>query len=293
MASKNSPEGGSLALFNLTKTAAAQNVYRLWNMTGTYGNKLSFWGYSANGSLLPAERFSIWDNGDFSFHGNTSVSMVKFAANGYVGIGAGLTTVAEALQINTTIAFHDGGDKVLAYGWSPSTSTDWDPAKFAGELRYNPTIGAISLGTSPTITTFPIIRFFIDKNGSTGLGTTLPSALLHLKDGHIRSEQTTAPTLNGGVVTTPNGITAAAFVTGSTDTKGAITTTGDNNGTNTVITINFNKTCSVTPVVVITPANASAQAYTYFVTAGTTNFTINFKDAGTNAAPSFNYIVIE
>jgi hypothetical protein len=215
MASKNTPEGGGLMLFNLTKTGASQNIYKFWNMTGGYGNKFSIWGYSANGSLLPAERFSIWDNGDFSFHGTTSVSMVKFAANGNVGIGTALIT---------------------------------------------------------------------------------PLALLHLKDGHIRSEQTTAPTVT---TTTQNGITAAAIVAGSTDTKGTITTTGDNNGTNTVLTIKFNKMYTVAPVVIITPVNASGQACSYYVTSyiipspAESGFTFNFKDAGTNATPSFNYIVIE
>ncbi len=287
MCSKNSSEGGAISNYNHTKTTAGQNmIYIQYNMTGGYGNKYSIWGYPQVG--VGAERFSIWDNGDFSFHNTAGVSKIKFTNNGNLSINN--ATPTEIFQIGTTIAIHDGGDKLLAFGYAPTPNTDLDATKFAGELRFNPTIGAISLATSATITSLPLTRFFIDKDGSTGIGTALPSTLLHLKDGHIRSEQTTAPAI---AVSITNGITAAALATGSTDTKGSVTTTGDNTGTNTVITVTFNKVCSVTPVVVITPANASAQAYTYFVTAGTTSFTINFKDAGTNATPSFNYIVLE
>ena len=43
-----------------------------------------------------------------------------------------------------------------------------------------------------------------------GIGTASPTALLHLYDGHIRSQQVTKPTI---AVTTANGITAAATAT--------------------------------------------------------------------------------
>lgn len=128
----------------------------------------------------------------------------------------------------------------------------------------------------------------IIANGNVGIGTTTPTALLNLKGGHIRSEQTTAPTV---AVTTANGITAAAIAANSTDMKGAITTTGTNGGTNTVLTITFNTIFTVAPTVIITPANSSTQACTYFVSSTTTTFVLNFKDGG--ATPSFNYMVIE
>ncbi len=146
----------------------------------------------------------------------------------------------------------------------------------------NATKGKIVMGTSA----------YDEVNNRLGIGTNAPgtNALVHLKDGHIRSEQTTKPTI---AVTTANGITAAAVTTGSSDTKGNITTTGDNTGTNTVLTITFNKAYAVAPIVVISAANATGQICTYFVAATTTTFTLNFKDGVVNATPSFNYMVIE
>ncbi len=111
-----------------------------------------------------------------------------------------------------------------------------------------------------------------------------------INNGHIRTIQSALPTIS---VATQNGITAAAVSSGSTDTKGNITTTGDNNGTNSVITVTFYKTYQIAPIVIITAANAAGQEYTWYVTATTSDFTINLKDGGTNSAPSFNYHVLE
>lgn len=287
MVSKSTNEGGSVSVFNHLKTTAGTMIdYVQWNMTGGYGNKYSIWGYPQTGAGM--ERFSIWDNGEFTFHNTAGVQKIKITNNGYLGIYNSAPT--EPFQIGSSIAFHDGGDKLLAFGWAPTPNTDQDAGNYASELRFTPSNGNISFGISSSITTLPVTRMVLDKNGNLGLGTSGPTAALHFKDGHIRSEQTTAPSIS---VTTQNGITAAALSSGSTDTKGTITTTGDNNGTNTVITVTFNKTCTVSPVVVVSASNASGQAYTFYATAGTTSFTINLKDAGTNATPSFNYFVIE
>jgi collagen type VII alpha len=128
-----------------------------------------------------------------------------------------------------------------------------------------------------------------DNGTYVGIGTTSPTALLHLKDGHLRSEQTTAPTI---VVTIQDEITAAAITSGSTDTKGNITTTGINDAlANTQLTITFNSTYSVAPIVVITPNNEAGRTTTYYVTSTTTSFSIFFQNGG--ATPSFNYFIME
>lgn len=132
-------------------------------------------------------------------------------------------------------------------------------------------------------------RIRISETGNVGIGTTVPAALLHLKDGHLRSEQTNPPTVS---VTTQNGISAAAIAANSSDIKGTITTTGTNTITNnTAITITFNTTYTVAPTVLITAANVNTQSCTYSVSSTSTSFTLNFKLGGSN--PSFNYIVIE
>jgi hypothetical protein len=112
-------------------------------------------------------------------------------------------------------------------------------------------------------------------------------------NGHITSNQTTAPTI---VVTTQNGITAAAVTAGASDIAGQITTTGtNNNGGATVLTITFNKTYTVAPKsVVIQPLNLSGQIifpYVSSITATTFVLTIP-ASASSGATPSWCYMVI-
>jgi hypothetical protein len=113
------------------------------------------------------------------------------------------------------------------------------------------------------------------------------------RNGHLTSNQTTAPTVAVG---TQNGITAAAITAGSTDTNGNITTTGTSTG-GTIFTVTFNQTYTVAPkIVILTPANAAGaapntQPYVSSITA--TTFVVTIPGSGTYAAtPSYNYLVI-
>lgn len=111
-------------------------------------------------------------------------------------------------------------------------------------------------------------------------------------NGHLTSNQTTAPTI---AVTTQNGITAAAITAGSTDTCGTITTTGtNNNGGNTVLTVTFNKTYTVAPkFVVISEVNNSAGIASIFTTTTATTFVLNIiASASSGATPSWAYMVV-
>ena len=112
-------------------------------------------------------------------------------------------------------------------------------------------------------------------------------------NGHITSNQTTAPTIAVG---TQNGITAAAITAGSTDVNGNITTTGTSTG-GTIFTVTFNKTYTNAPkYVALEPANAAAaapntRAFVSSITA--TTFVVTIPASGTYAAtPSYNYAVI-
>lgn len=112
-------------------------------------------------------------------------------------------------------------------------------------------------------------------------------------NGHITSNQTTAPTI---AVTSQAGITAAAVTAGSTDTTGNITTTGTSTGA-TILDVTFHKTYTVAPkFVMLAPANAAAAAPNtgYYVSAiSATTFTITVAAGGTYAAtPSWRYLVI-
>ena len=120
--------------------------------------------------------------------------------------------------------------------------------------------------------------------GCVGIGTSSPIALLHLKDGHLKSEQSTTLSISG----TSFGITPA-LTAGSTDVKGNITTTGTNSGGTSVITVTFGKAYNSSPVVVASCANSSTVLF--YVTSSTTSFSISFANGVT--APAFNYIVME
>jgi|GEM_PF-4919525 len=145
-----------------------------------------------------------------------------------------------------------------------------------------------SNGTNAICTVAPIYE---DGNGFIGIGTTSPTALLHIKDGHFRSEQNVPPTIT---MTLPSGLSGAALNSGSTDMKGIITTTGTTmSGTNTVLTITFNSTYTIAPVVVITAANEVSRYIEFFVTSTVSTFVLDFRSDITRTAPSFNYIVIE
>ena len=112
-------------------------------------------------------------------------------------------------------------------------------------------------------------------------------------NGHITSNQTTAPTIAVG---TQDGITAAAITAGSTDVCGTVTTTGTSTG-GTIFTVTFNATYTVAPkAVILTPANANAAApntmpYVSSITA--TTFVVTIPGSGTYAAtPSYKYLVV-
>lgn len=112
-------------------------------------------------------------------------------------------------------------------------------------------------------------------------------------NGHLYSQQTTAPTI---VVNTQNGITAAAVTAGSTDTAGNITTTGtNNNGGDTLLVVTFNKTYTTTPkAVIIVGTNASgAKSQVYASVVAATAFTVDIPaSASAGANPTFSYFVI-
>ena len=82
--SLTTPEGGALSLVNPTKTGALASEWKLYNMTGTYGNGLSFWRYYASGTNAGAAMF-ISDAGNIS-------------------MGLGTTTASYALQVGGAVA---------------------------------------------------------------------------------------------------------------------------------------------------------------------------------------------
>ena len=72
----NTPEGTGLEIYNDSKSASDKASYwAIHNMTGNYGNKLSFWPYNNNpcvGGIMCAPVLDLWDNGNVTTPLNTA-----------------------------------------------------------------------------------------------------------------------------------------------------------------------------------------------------------------------------
>jgi len=79
--SANSAEGGRVSIMNSSKNGKAgqTNNWALWNMTGGYGNKLSFWRYNGDG-LNAGPALDLMDNGEVVIPGvlNSMSTVPKF-----------------------------------------------------------------------------------------------------------------------------------------------------------------------------------------------------------------------
>ncbi len=138
-------------------------------------------------------------------------------------------------------------------------------------------------------------RMRMTATGSLGIGTTAPvtNSRLAINNGHLQSQQTTAPTVATGAAST------AVALTNATDVAGNISIT-TNTTAGVGATVTFNKTYTTAPIVVIVPAGANgANAATQmvsakiYVTSTTSTFVINFGAAPTATVKTFSYKVIE
>jgi hypothetical protein len=166
------------------------------------------------GSNLANTKLAIWDGrangvafglgvqgGQFRLHlnqvsdrfaflnGADGDEIATFLGTGNVGIGT--AAPQDRLQIGTGMAFHDGGHKVIGFGWSPNSNIVLQEG-YPAEIRWAPTDGFLELGIdstsrtsggSPTIT--PILAL---KRGNVGIGTTAPQAKLQVVGSAIVSD---------------------------------------------------------------------------------------------------------
>jgi hypothetical protein len=139
--------GAAVNITNTDKTAiGTANYWNLYNMTGSYGNKLSFWAYAATNPCaggLCQDTFDIYDNG---------VVFVPF------NLGVGVTP--------------DAGQKIVANGVIHSTSGGF---RFPdGTIQTTAASGAQWAGGSGSISY---------SSGNVGIGTASPAALLDVSGG--------------------------------------------------------------------------------------------------------------
>ncbi|MEW7280856.1 hypothetical protein ABW636_19875 [Aquimarina sp. 2201CG1-2-11] len=116
------------------------------------------------------------------------------ATTGKVGIGT--STPQEKLQIGNAITFHDGGHEIMSFNYSPGgTNKDLDASRYASEIRFDPNLGNLRLGTSSTKTNAPQTRMYITKDGNVGIGSDAsdPNYKLSVK-GKVRAREVTVYT---------------------------------------------------------------------------------------------------
>jgi hypothetical protein len=112
----------------------------------------------------------------------TNYSLILNANGGNVGIGT--TSPSDRLVIGSAFAFHEGGDKVIGLGWSPGSNKSI-LSSYPAEIRFEPSSGRLSFGTSPTIysagTSVSVQqRMAITSQGYVGIGNNSPSATLEI-----------------------------------------------------------------------------------------------------------------
>lgn len=98
-------------------------------------------------------------------------------------VGIGTTSPGDPLVVGS-FAIHDGGNKVIGFGYSPGAARNLLTG-FPAEIRLNPSNGLLSFGTSATsfaLGATPILmpRMSITSQGNVGIGTTSPSVSLQV-----------------------------------------------------------------------------------------------------------------
>jgi hypothetical protein len=220
------------------------------------------------------------------------------------------TTASGEIGLLSEITGSNGNTKIGVYGWAQTSGGTG--ATSIGVVGIGNTSAVaqcgVYAGLSGTAGSIPSVadRAALITNGGTNpnalflgsggvaIGTNFVgvNCALNVKDGHLKSQQTALPNING------TGLTSYTPGASSTDVKGLITTTGSlNNAQTATIIVTYNKpyTGGSVPVVILTPANA-ASAIRYSISSSTpSGFTVHINnDTGAPASNlSYYYMVIE
>ena len=309
--------GGNLYLFSTaTETNSGTTTDRIVvHSTGNVGigttpvNKLDVEGGVAIGPLYSGTN-TVPTNG-LLVQGNvslgTSNNINKLDVASGIAIGSAYAGVSLAPGNGAIIEGNVGiGTTTPANKLTIGTTTQWEnallinPTSFAGSKRASLqtddwTIGQDFQGNGTKDffiyqNSAAAQRLFIGTTGNIGVGTTAPAtnARLALKDGHLQSQQTTAPGV--GAMNT-----SSQSLLNATDIAGNITFTPTSIAAVGSITIVFDKPYVTAPIVVISPTNitAATDLTKVFVSSTISGFSVNFVAGCTAAAHNFSYHVIE
>ena len=173
-----------------TTGVSANGNFRL---SGTTGSHVLDFGLSS------AATYSWLQSRSRSNYG-TNFNLVLNPNGGNVGIGT--TSPGDQLVVGT-FAIHDGGNKVIGFGYSPGASRNLLTG-FPAEIRLDPNSGRLSFGTSATsftLGTTPILtsRMAITSQGNVGIGNISPGATLEIgsSNGSVPGNLILNPTTTG------------------------------------------------------------------------------------------------
>lgn len=279
-------------------------------------NNVSWYGGQIQGSGSTSTFTNValaYIEGAEGFHAGTTLNLVQNNGTNQPSQALGNYLLLSETKCYSTLSIDAGSelDALLSYfgsgsaitnngvlhswqtGWNGTlTCNNGSTTRVQGDIFLNiPTINS-----GATFTNRGILNAAAATLGASAVWAT--NVLLSLKDGHIKSAQTTAPT------TTTNanaGTSASSSVSHATDISGiANLITGNllTTSSGVQMTVNFNKSYNVAPIVILTPANAatatnSSSVGTY-VTSAVGSFSINFANAGPNNTTfAWNYHVIE
>lgn len=173
-----------------TTGATANGNFRL---SGTSGSHVLDFGLSSSST------YSWLQSRSRSNYG-TNFNLVLNPNGGNVGIGT--TSPGDQLVVGT-FAIHDGGNKVIGFGYSPGASRNLLTG-FPAEIRLDPNSGRLSFGTSAAsfaLGATPILtsRMAITSQGNVGIGNISPSATLEIgsSNGSVPGNLILNPTTTG------------------------------------------------------------------------------------------------
>jgi len=127
---------------------------------------------------------SITGSGALTFSAGGTNQNINLSPSGTGNVGIANPTPTDKLVVGSSIAFHDGGDKVIGLGWSPGSGNTIFSG-YPAEIRLEPGSGRLSFGTDPTSrsegTAAGVLRrMTITAAGYVGIGTENPSVKLQV-----------------------------------------------------------------------------------------------------------------
>jgi hypothetical protein len=279
-------------------TFAASNAIGITNLVNLYLNAPV-----AGTNVTPTNRYALYSNGNNYFNGTGFFNST----------GSSVLVVGAVVGNNPTMSISSTNGGVESLNISASNGLAgagfYASSAVQGGIGYvnNASFGVLSTVTLRSTGSVPLVfmtnaneRMRIDSTGNVLINQTTSNTntKLTIKDGHIGSTQTTAPTI---AVNANYGTGATAALSNATDTAGVMTLTEGTGAKSAgvIATVTFNKVYAVAPVVVYCPANNDGandiSSHNIYVTSTTTGFSINYGVAPNTSGRVvvFNYHAIE